>query len=149
MLRLASIQVESRHFAAMWRTVVSIAVELERADGFVLDTTTRPGRSRSEAAEDRRLLSLLGGLPEDQQMPLEPIGDNLDVLGSLGNRILCVNLYISDLWVAGVSDWGDDIDVLFDEPGWLALNDTIDRSEMDPTVDVAIAESRPRLKVSG
>jgi hypothetical protein len=149
MLRLASIQVPSRTVVDFWSSVVSIAVEYEKADGFVLDTTTRPNRTKVEAGEDRRLLSLIGGFPEDQQSSLQPIGGALDVLGSLADRILCVNLYVSDLWVAGVSDWGDDIDILFDEPAWLALDGVIDRLGVSLTrIDVAEAESRPRLRAT-
>lgn len=80
---------------------------------------------------------------DDRRRDLRPIDGHLEILKVLGDRVLSIDLYAQRQWVAGISDWGDDIAALFEEAHWRKLRDVVGRLEPPPKVDVAEVTGRP------
>ena len=66
-----------------------------------------------------------------------------DTVVDASTEVVALNVYADDGWVAGISDWGDNISVLFSVQNWERLAAVIERLDPRPTYDVAEAESRP------
>jgi hypothetical protein len=142
-LFLISIQAARSGVEPLWSAVLEIAVGLEGADAFTIDSTTQAGRSGSESSEDLAFLRSLGMAVDDRRRDLRPIDGHLEILKVLGDRVLSIDLYAQRQWVAGISDWGDDIAALFEEAHWRKLRDVVGRLEPPPKVDVAEVTGRP------
>lgn len=144
MLHLVAIRAQRPVAQRLWEAVIKIAVTREGADGFTIDSTTLPGRSKDDREQDGRLLESLGILP-DQQCELAPIAGKEKVLAKLGLRVLSINLYSGRAWVAGVSDWGDDIDALLSDGAWVEAQRELELIVPAPIVDIAEVAERPVL----
>lgn len=143
---LASARVAYRPAALrLWQSLVTASVELQRADGFTIDSTTPAGRTEGRAAEDRMLFQRLRVQPDDRRRVLRPIDGHLDDLRTIGPRVLSVDLYADGAWVAGTSDWGEEISLLFDDAAWRVVRDIIDALVPISRFDVAEADARPMI----
>ncbi len=128
---------------ALWIAILEISVQSQGVDGFTIDSTTQPGRTKHNAASDAGLLRSLGIEADDQKRELLPIDGHYSTLAELGPSVLSIELYADRAWVSGISDWGDDLSALFDDAALSQLLLVIER--LDPTlkIDVIEAKSRP------
>lgn len=152
MLRLVSIAPGTRETSArvaLWSAISRISIEAEGATNFTIDSTTPPGRDTAEVATDAALLASIGVRVDDPQRLLRPIREAAGVLADLGPRVLSVDLYADRAWVAGVSDWSDEMDVLFRETAWATLQAAINDTCPNAVVDQAQARSRPLFGETG
>jgi hypothetical protein len=129
--------------AALWTEILRISVEVEGATRFTIDSTTAAGRSQAEDLEDRASLNAVGVDPDVRQPALRPIHGLWEALADVGPRVLSVDLYADREWIAGISDWGDEFDVLFGDTAWSALSSAVKRLCPSAIVDQAEARSRP------
>lgn len=129
----------------LWATVVDISVRLEGVDAFTIDSTTLAGRTGHDAADDARLLRSLGLKADDQRRILHPLAGHSSTLVELETRVLSIDLYAGRAWVSGVSDWGDELDALFEIEAFSELTMAIEGMEATPRFDVIEAGSRPTL----
>jgi hypothetical protein len=130
---------------ALWSKIVEISIATDGATNFTMDSTTRPGRSKADAARDQALLASLGVRADERRLALIPLQGVEDVVAELGPRVLSADLYADRSWVAGISDWGDEMDVLFDGAAWEALAPAIDGLSPNSIVDRTEALSRPNF----
>jgi hypothetical protein len=119
---------------------------MEGATSFCVDSTTAPGRNRLQRLDDKRLLQAVGLEPDNRDRALRPVAGLEAALELLGSTVLSVDLYSEDGWVAGVSDWGEEIDALFGPKSWTRLSSLIASISPPPVVALAEAVSRPAFR---
>lgn len=141
---LASLRPTDSAADRLWSIVLAIAMEFEGADNFVVDPTTDIGRSPLEVMEDSRVLRALGGAADAESRGLRSLGIRSALVARLATRVLQVDLYAGEEWVAGVSDWGASVALLFGDQGWRRVNEALAAENLASEVDWAEALARPR-----
>jgi hypothetical protein len=127
----------------LWSEILRISIEIEGATNFTIDSTAPAGRSGADQLDDESSLLALGVRADDRRRVLKPMSGVEATLATLGPRVLSVDLYADQAWVAGISDWGDEMDVLFGDAAWAELVAVIERFSLGSIVDQAEALSRP------
>ncbi len=147
MLHLASIKTGATNIhcrEALWSTVVQISMAVENATHFTFDSTREAGRGMADRHADERWLHSLGIRVDTQNCGLEEIGDSAALLTKLGTKVLSVDLYAGEEWVSGISDWGDEMDLLFSDSAWVAFSTLTERMCSGFIIDEIEAVDRPR-----
>lgn len=113
----------------LWKRVIELAMD-EGASWFTCDPPVSTGRL---LAADQP-----GNPSRDTPNRIESPADLIEV----GVGAVALNLYRSDGWVAGISDWGDDIDVLLPPGPWDFLKEYLGAAVSNASYDVAEAMAR-------
>lgn len=127
----------------LWSKILQFSTEIEGATNFTINSTVLAGRSKAERLDDERLLQALGIEANSHQRTLRPIHGIEAALAAVGPRVLSIDIYSDEAWVAGISDWGDEMDVIFSDRAWEALSIEIAQTCPGLVIDHAEALSRP------
>lgn len=137
-LKLGGLAAEQR--LRLWQRVVSLSVDAQGANQFSWDPTPARRRPRQREAVELAASTAPSGSQLSALEHLAPL------VAAVGPIVLSLNLYADDLWIAGISDWGDNLDVLFTPVTWRILEkDTID---LGVPYDIAEVPERPRWRAS-
>ena len=117
---------------------------VENATHFTIDSTLEAGRSVADRHADERLLHNVGIGVDAQSRCLENINDSASAIAELGTSVLSLDLYANEEWVSGISDWGDEMDLLFGPSAWAAFSSLTERMCSGFIIDVTEAVDRPR-----
>ena len=119
----------------LWARVVALSIE-QHADSFAIEPL---GWNRS--VKKRELDQLLS--PQVDDDGLRPVSDLTSLIIDVGPTVMSLNLYAQRGWVAGVSDWGDNIDVLLERDVWQRAKAFIEMFTPAVSYDVTEAAMRP------
>jgi hypothetical protein len=120
---------------ALWSFVVELSIE-QQADSYKIDPVVWKGPGEKQGLKDLLARDTPAG-------GLRPIDDLASVVVEVGPTVMNLNLYSKEGWVAGVSDWGDDIDVLLETDVWFRLKPVLEAYTPRISFDITEAEGRP------
>lgn len=145
-LRLGSVSTRlltPKALSTLWTRVVEISVGIELADGFTIESDLDITNRRSPNANPESLVEV--GMRDGDSSILLSLSNNLETVKKAGPRVLSLNLYAGREWIAGISDFGDDLDVLYSPDAWAEFTRALDNLHPCPETDVEEATSRPVL----
>lgn len=137
----SSIQSDSKQ--RLWALIVELSVRLERANQFSIEAVTQTSGRRRHHADHAPQLGALLGTEGSVGGRLRPALGVLPSIIDTGLKVLSINLYSNGAWVAGASDWGDSLSVLFDDEAWPELRAEMEQMTPPPRFELAEAEERP------
>lgn len=97
--RLSSLDANKR--SHLWRRVVELCEALEAVNGVAWRD--------SDHSSSPAVAVLKAHVPPDE---LQPLAGYVESISVAGPEVMELNLYTDNLWVAGISDWGDDLGLL-------------------------------------
>ena len=117
---------------ALWTEVLEIAVGCEGAEEFIIE----PATATSKRATEPSLLAWIESLGPSPRERRHRLDAHLDNVRRFGMEVLAVMMWRGEERVAGVSDWGDDIDFVATEACYRRLAPALAALGLSDAVEV-------------
>lgn len=127
----------------IWRGAVHFAANDEQALWFTIDAAEDP--SKQPSPELSPLLHRLFSVPlmDNKYRRLNEVDE---AVVQVGTKVTSLNLFSNQGWVAGTSDWGSTVDVLFRQVVWQAFLLEIEEFLSHGAYHTVEAQTRPPMR---